>query len=114
MPPVLHAFLAQSAETPISKTTAFQVLPILAISVVFYFLIIRPPQQQAKAQKRLAGGLKRGDEVVIRGGTIGTVYAVEDRTVTLDLGAGTRVRVLKTHVVGPWVEKPAIAVKPGK
>lgn len=114
MPPALHAFLAQTAETPISQTTAFQVLPILAISVVFYFLIIRPPKKQAQLRQRLVARLKRGDEVVLVGGTIGTVYALEDRTLTLDLGGGTRVRVLKTHVLGLWVEQPVPAVKPGK
>ena len=114
MPPVLHAFLAQTADQPISQTMAFQVLPILAISIVFYFLIIRPPKTQAKARQRLVAGLKRGNEVVLMGGTIGTVFAVEDRTVTIDLGAGTRVRVLKTHVIGRWVENPAAAVKLAK
>ena len=114
MSPVLHAFLAQSAEPPISQSTAFQVLPILAISVVFYFLIIRPPKQQAQVRQRLVAKLRRGDEVILVGGTIGTVFAVEDRTVTLDLGGGTRVRALKTHVVGLWVENPSATVKPGK
>ena len=114
MPPVLHAFLAQTAETPISQSTAFQVLPIIAISVVFYFLIIRPPKKQAAVRAQMVAGLKRGDEVVLVGGTIGTVFAVEDRTVTLDLGGGTRVRALKTHVVGLFAEKPGAGVKPGK
>ena len=33
---------------------------------------------------------------------IGTVYAVEDRTVTLDVGGGTKIRILKGNVAGQW------------
>jgi preprotein translocase subunit YajC len=113
MPSVLHAFLAQTAEP--QQGLGNMLIPLVLMGAVFYFLLIRPQQKQAKEHQKLLAGLKKGDEVVTQGGVIGTVHAVEDRTVTLDVGAGTKVRVLKANVVGPWVEKPvAPPAKPEK
>lgn len=114
MPSVFHAFLAQTAEGQ-SQGLTNMLIPLVLMGAVFYFLLIRPQQKQTREHQKLLTGLKRGDEVVTQGGVIGTVFAVEDRTVTLDVGAGTKMRVLKANVVGPWVEKPAAAAaKPEK
>jgi preprotein translocase subunit YajC len=115
MHPVLHAFLAQTAEGQPPPNPIMQFVPFIGIAVVFYFVFFRPQQKQAKQLQTFLGGLKRGDEVVTQGGLIGTVVLVEDRTVTIDIGAGNKVRVLKPNIVGAWVEKPAAeAAKPEK
>jgi len=114
MSSVLHAFLAQTAEGQTQSMTSMLV-PLALMGLVFYFLMIRPQQKQAREHKKLLSELKKGDEVVTQGGLIGTVFQVEDRTVTLDVGAGNKVRVIKANVIGPWVEKPAAApAKPEK
>lgn len=113
MPSVLHAFLAQTAEPLASQSDLFKILPIIAIGIVFYLFFIRPQQKQGKAHQALLGSLKKGDEVVTQGGFIGTILSVEGRTVMLDLGAGNRVRAIKTHVIGRWVENPPANPKPG-
>jgi preprotein translocase subunit YajC len=110
MHPAFHAFLAQTAEgSPAQSPQSgfMQIVPLIAIAVVFYFVFFRPQQKQAKQLQTFLGGLKRGDEVVTQGGLIGTVVLVEDRTVTIDVGAGNKVRVLKPNIVGAWVERPA-------
>jgi preprotein translocase subunit YajC len=114
MSSVLHAFLAQTAEGQTQSMTSMLV-PLALMGLVFYFLMIRPQQKQAREHKKLLSELKKGDEVVTQGGLIGTVVQVEDRTVTLDVGAGNKVRVIKANVIGPWVEKPVAApAKPEK
>jgi preprotein translocase subunit YajC len=114
MSSVLHAFLAQTAEGQTQSMTSMLV-PLALMGLVFYFLMIRPQQKQAREHKKLLSELKKGDEVVTQGGLIGTVFQVEDRTVTLDVGAGNKVRVIKANVIGPWVEKPVAApAKPEK
>src|SRR5512137_800609 len=104
MSSVLHAFLAQTAEGQTQSMTSMLV-PLALMGLVFYFLMIRPQQKQAREHKKLLSELKKGDEVVTQGGLIGTVFQVEDRTVTLDVGAGNKVRVIKGNVIGAWVEK---------
>jgi preprotein translocase subunit YajC len=113
MPSVLHAFLSQTAEGSTAQNSLTTFLPFILIAVVFYFVFFRPQQKQAKEHQSFLSGLGKGTEVVTQGGLIGTVVLVEDRTVTLDVGGGNKVRILKGNVVGAWQEK-APAGKPEK
>ena len=107
MNPIFEAFLSQSAPSDSPLGGFGGLLPILLIFVVFYFILIRPQQRQAKQQQSFLAALKKGDEVVTQGGVIGTVFAVQDRAVTIDVGGGVKIRVVKGQVVGPWREGPA-------
>jgi preprotein translocase subunit YajC len=82
------------------------IVPMIA---VMYFVMIRPQQKQAKEHTKFLNELVKGAEIVTQGGVIGTVVQVEDRTVTVDVGGGTKLRVLKANVVGAWQEKPVAA-----
>ena len=68
--PSLHAFLAQTAEGQ-TQSLSNMLIPLVLMGAVFYFLLIRPQQKQAKEHQKLLTGLKRGDEVVTQGGLIG-------------------------------------------
>jgi len=114
MHPAFHAFLAQTAEGQQAANPIAQFLPFVLIAVVFYFVFFRPQQKQAKEHQGFLAGLAKGTEVVTQGGLLGTVVLVEDRTVTIDLGGGTKVRVLKANVVGAWQEKVAVPAKQEK
>jgi preprotein translocase subunit YajC len=111
MHPIFQSFLAQTAETPQQGNPVMAFLPFIAIAVVFYFVFFRPQAKQQKQHQSFLGGLKKGDEVVTQGGIVGRVAAVEDRTVQLDVGGGSKLRVLKAQIVGQWVEKPAEPLK---
>ncbi len=50
-----------------------QLLPLVLIFVVFYFLLIRPQQKKAKMHRTMVEGVKRGDKVISGGGLFGTV-----------------------------------------
>lgn len=117
MLPQLSDFLSQTAPDGAqgggldALIKAFGV-PLIAMIAIFYLLVWRP---QAKERKRLAdwvSGMKKGDEVVTQSGIIGTVYLVEDRVVTLDVGGGNKLRVLKSQVVSAWKQsEPAAPAK---
>ena len=104
MRPAIDAFLAQTADGQQSGSPLMQLVPFLAIAVVFYFIFFRPQQRQQKEHKTFLQGLKKGDEIVTQGGIIGEVFAVEDKTVTVNVGGGTKIRMLKAQVVGQWKE----------
>jgi len=99
---VLHAFLAQTAPEAPAQNPVVAFLPFILIAFVFYFVFFRPQQKQAKQHQAFLGALKRGDEVVTQGGIVGTVVLVEDRTATLDVGGGTKLRVVKNQIAGQW------------
>jgi preprotein translocase subunit YajC len=110
MHPVLHAFLSQTADGQ-AQSPIVGFLPFILIAVVFYFVFFRPQARQAKHHQSFLSALKKGDEVVTQGGIIGTVVLVEDRTVTVDVGGGTKLRILKTQVSGQWKPVETAAAK---
>lgn len=72
-----------------------QMLPLIAILVVFYFLLIRPQQQARKRHMEMIAGLKRGDVVVTSGGLIGKIKSVQDDEVRVELNPNVEVRVVR-------------------
>jgi len=113
MHPLLSAFLAQTAEGQ-QQSPITALLPFLAIAVVFYFIFFRPQQKQQKQHQTFLQGLKKGDEVVTQSGLIGEVVQVEDRVVTINVGGGVKLRVLKAQVAGQWKEHPQPEAKAEK
>ncbi|MBZ8006832.1 preprotein translocase subunit YajC [Campylobacter sp. RM9334] len=55
-----------------------QFLPLIVLFAIFYFLIIRPQQKQAKAHKEMLNSLTKGDKIVTNGGLIVEVVKTED------------------------------------
>ncbi len=53
-------------------------LQMLAIGLVFYFLIIRPQSQARKKHAEVLGNLKKGDDVMTAGGIIGVVRDIKE------------------------------------
>lgn len=61
-----------------------QMLPILLIFGIFYFLLILPMQRQRKQTQKMLAGLQNGNTVVTSGGIVGTIVAIEsDDTLVL-------------------------------
>ncbi|MGH2711268.1 MAG: preprotein translocase subunit YajC, partial [Actinomycetota bacterium] len=71
----------------------------------FYFLLIRPQQRRVRQQRQLVDSLRIGDEVITIGGMFGTILEMDDETITLDAGAGTRLRYLRQAVARKFVEE---------
>lgn len=91
--------LAQAAGGP---GGAMQIVFILGLFAIMYFIMIRPQQKQLKAHRELVAGLSKGDEVITQGGLIGRIQLVSDREVTLEVASGVKIRVLKTSVAGRY------------
>ncbi len=84
---------------------------MLLMIAVFYFMLIRPQQKKAKEHTNFLGGLKKGDQVVTRGGVIGKITGVSDATVTLEIQEKVRVRVVKSYIEGQHREGAPAAAK---
>ncbi len=77
-----------------------QLLPLILIFVVFYFLLIRPQAKRAKEHKAMVAALSVGDEVVTSGGILGKVTEVSDQFLTIEVAEGVRVKVQRHTVSG--------------
>jgi len=69
-----------------------------AIGLIFYFFMIRPQQKKAKDQKKFREELKRGDEVITIGGLHGRIASIDDDTITLEVGGGTKLVFEKSSI----------------
>lgn len=73
-------------------------LPLIALFVLFYFLLIRPQQRRAKQHQQMISNIKRGDTVVLNDGVIGKVVRVEDKEVGVEVAQGVTVKVIKSMI----------------
>ncbi len=84
--------------------------PLVLIFVVFYFLLIRPQQQQVKKHRAKIMAVKKGDQVVTGGGLVGKVTRVDDTYADIELGPNMKVKAVKStlsDVIDPATAKPA-------
>lgn len=87
---------AQSAGSPEQGFIAF--LPMIAIFIIFYFMLIRPQQKKGKEQKAMIDALSKGDEVVTAGGIVGRVMKINENYVTLEIASNTEISVQRSAI----------------
>ena len=75
-------------------------IPLVLIFVVFYFLLIRPQQKQAKQHQAFLSELKKGHKVVTKGGLHGVITAVADTVITLEIAKDIFVKVSRDAIGG--------------
>jgi len=81
-----------------------QMLPLVLIFVVFYFLLIRPQAKRAKEHKTMVAALSVGDEVVTSGGILGRVTETGDQFLTVEIASGVQVKIQR-HTVASVLPK---------
>ncbi len=73
-------------------------LPIAAIFLIFYFLIIRPQQKQAKEHQKMLEALKKGDRVLTNGGIYGTIVGFRGTDIELKVAENLKILVARSAV----------------
>lgn len=75
-----------------------QILPLVFMFAIFYFLLIRPQQKKAKEHKALLESMKKGDNVITAGGVHGKIIAVENDLVTLEVANNVQIKIIKSYI----------------
>jgi preprotein translocase subunit YajC len=108
----LTRFVQETAATPAASTPAtgdpattppsgsgglfggglLQFLPMVAIFAIFYFVMIGPERKARKKREAMLKEMKKGDKVLTTSGMFGTIWAMKDNEITLQLDEGVRVR----------------------
>jgi preprotein translocase subunit YajC len=90
----MPGFVALQA-APASPDPFSFLLPMAAIFLIFYFLLIRPQQRRQKEQEQLLKSIEKGDRIVSSGGLHGVVVGTSDDVLTVEIASvkGERVRV---------------------
>lgn len=90
---------AQTAGAADASGGFMQLLPMILMFGVLWFLMIRPQMKKAKEHKALLAALQKGDEVVTGGGLTGRVTKVGEAYVHVEIAEGVEVVVQKPSVV---------------
>lgn len=72
---------------------------LLLMVLVFYFLVIMPQMRRQRREKQFRGNLKKDEKVITIGGVYGRIVGLNDKTVMLDIGNGTRIRVKRSAIL---------------
>jgi preprotein translocase subunit YajC len=73
-------------------------VPFIIIFILFYFMLIRPQMQQAKAHKKLISELKKGDEVLLASGILGTIQKVSEIYLIVNISNNTEIKIQRNSV----------------
>lgn len=90
---MLNTILLQSAGSSWAN-----ILMIVALIAVFYFMMIRPQQKRQNEIKKFREGLKVNDSVVTAGGIYGKIKGIDDTTFNIEIAQGVRIIVDKGSV----------------
>ncbi|MFC3908735.1 preprotein translocase subunit YajC [Legionella dresdenensis] len=71
---------------------------IVAIFVVFYFMLIRPQNKRAKEHKELMNNLKKGDEVLTAGGILAKIVNLDEQFIKVAVAEGVELSVQRSAV----------------
>ena len=74
------------------------ILFIVLMFVIIYFLMIRPQMKRAKEHKMMLDALQKGDEVITAGGVLGRISKMGEAYVTIEIAPNTEISVQKAAV----------------
>jgi preprotein translocase subunit YajC len=75
-----------------------QFLPLVAMGVIFWLLILRPQMRRQKDQQNKIEALKKGDQVLTGGGLVGKVVRVDDNYADVEIAPGIKDKALKSTI----------------
>ncbi len=75
-----------------------QLLLMLAIFSIFYFIVFRPMKKRQQDTERMLKELRNGDRVLTNGGIYGTVVSVGDDQIQLRVAEHVKIQVAKSAI----------------
>lgn len=96
---------ASAATNAPDAMSSFQnLMPILLIFAVVYFMMVRPQQKKMKQHNAALEQLKEGNRVIICGGIKGCISSTAKETCTVEIAQGVKVNILKSAIT--TIEQP--------
>ena len=80
-----------------------QIVLLIVMMGVFYFILIRPQQRKVKEHQALVAALEVGDDVVTSGGIYGQVTAIDGEVLKLEVADGVEL-LLAREAIAELVE----------
>lgn len=74
------------------------IIMIVALIAIFYFMMIRPQQKKQKEIRKFREGIKVGDRVITAGGIYGKVSSIKETAFVINIGDNVNIKVDKGSV----------------
>jgi preprotein translocase subunit YajC len=95
---ITNAYAQAAATSPSGSDSLIGMLPIFAMFILLYFLMIRPQMKKSKEQKQMLDALQKGDEVIAMG-IIGRITKIGDGYIGLEVADGKVIHMQRQAVV---------------
>lgn len=89
---------AQSGPQPAPGGEMFQIVFLVGLFVLFYFIAIRPQRKRQKEHADMVAALNKGDEVVTSSGILGKITRLEDNFVVLQVADNVELKFQRTYI----------------
>ena len=104
---VINLAYAQATQAAGGQSFIIQLLPLILIFVVFYFLLIRPQQKRVKQHREMVTNLKVGNQVISSGGILAKIVKVDDNHyITVSISEGVNVKIKRDTITEVIVDNP--------
>lgn len=85
-------------------------LPLVAIALLFWLMVVRPASRRQKAVARLQADLQPGQRVMLSSGIYGVVRSLADDRAFVEIAPGTQIEVARAAI--SVVDAPATPTDP--
>ena len=94
-----NLYLLAASNTKSGSSPLSLLLPFILIIAVFYFLLMRPQRNRQRKIQETQNAIVPGQRIRTTAGIYGTVVAVEDEDLILEIAPDVEVRVLRRAVM---------------
>ena len=89
---------AQAAQPAPAGADFIQIIFLVGLFVLFYFIAIRPQRKRQKEHAEMVAALNKGDEVVTSSGILGRITSLTDNYVVLNVSDKVELKFQRVHV----------------
>ncbi len=89
---------AQAEGAPAGGGEMFQIVFLVGLFALFYFIAIRPQRKRQKEHAAMVSALGKGDEVVTSSGILGRITSLDDNYMVLNVANNVELKFQRIHV----------------
>lgn len=89
---------AQTAQAGPAGGELFQIVFLVGLFALFYFIAIRPQRKRQKEHAQMVASLEKGNEVVTSSGILGRITALDDNYIVLNVSEKVELKFQRVHI----------------
>ncbi len=94
---IANAYAQEAGKAP-PGGEMLQILFLVGLFVLFYFIAIRPQRKRQKEHTEMVSKLNKGDEVVTSSGILGRVTGLDDNYMVLNVANNVEMKFQRVHL----------------